>query len=297
MGAGRSGSTLLDMLLNNHSQIQSVGEVHRLNYDSRTNNEPCTCGKPIIECPFWLRVQEEAQLVLGCTDEPLLKTKEMMLRPGDMGRMASFLQKGVLVFGNSWLYDWVARRFCKAHYQSARNSLFWYEMIRRVTGCSIIVDSSKDARRLKVLYLTEPEPFKLIYMIRDGRAVAASKMRGTDMSMKEAAMWWVSANNRSLWSQRGIPPPQILRVHYEVLCRELESTMRHICDFLDIPFDEKNMLVLKKTGAHSIGGNPMRFRKNETKIQLDERWRKQLSKEDLLIFDRIAGKMNRQFGY
>lgn len=94
----------------------------------------------------------------------------------------------------------------------------------------------------------------------------------------------------------GHPPHKILRIRYESLCCEPESTARQICEFLETPFDE-NMLVLKKTGAHSIGGNPMRFRKNETKIQLDERWLKELSKKDLLIFDRIAKKWNRRFGY
>lgn len=130
----------------------------------------------------------------------------MALRPKDVGRLSAFLQKGVLVFGKCWLYERVARHFCKAHYQAAQNSLFWYEMVRRATGCSIVVDSSKNARRLKVLYLTDPKSFKLIYIIRDGRAVAASKMRGTDMGVKEAAKWWVSENRRSIWSQRGIPP-------------------------------------------------------------------------------------------
>ena len=59
-GSGRSGSTLLDLLLNNSSEVQSLGEVHRLNWYARTDKEPCTCGAPVFECPFWLQVQAEA---------------------------------------------------------------------------------------------------------------------------------------------------------------------------------------------------------------------------------------------
>jgi len=296
-GSGRSGSTLLDLLLNNSPQVQSVGEVHRLNWYARTNREPCTCGQPVMECPFWLRVQAQAQQILGVSeDEPLLKTKDMLLWPADVGRLAGLLQKAALVVGHRGLYKWVARRFCKAHYQATENALFWYDMIRRVTGCPVIVDSTKDARRLKVLYLTDPEHFKLIYMVRDGRAVAASAMRREDKDMATAARIWVDANRRSLWAQRGIPAEKHLRVNYETLCREPKPTMQRVCAFVGVPFDE-DMVVLRKQESHNIGGNPMRFRQGEATIRLDEQWREELSPEDLSVFERVAGRWNRRLGY
>ena len=38
-GSGRSGSTLLDLLLNRNSQIHGVGEFFRLTQDASTNRE------------------------------------------------------------------------------------------------------------------------------------------------------------------------------------------------------------------------------------------------------------------
>jgi hypothetical protein len=78
-GLGRSGSTILDVVLGNHPHIESVGEVTRLirtgwvsrkslrGIDPKRLRRPlCTCGKrldvPEVEdaeevCPFWSRVR------------------------------------------------------------------------------------------------------------------------------------------------------------------------------------------------------------------------------------------------
>jgi len=250
-----------------------------------------------MECPFWLRVQAEAQKELGVgKDVPLLKTKEMFLWPSAIGPVPDLLQKAAMVIGYHGIYRWVSRWFCKTHHQATENALFWFEMIERVTSCSAIVDSSKSPRRLKALYLPSPENFRLLFTLRDGRAVAASGMRREGADMHTAAGYWLNSNRRVLWSLRGIPQDKRLVVRYEALCREPKATMERICAFIGIPFEE-DMLRLRKQESHNIGGNPMRFRTEETTIKLDEQWRDQLMPEDLDVFERVAGKLNRKLGY
>jgi hypothetical protein len=80
-GLGRSGSTILDIVLGNHPQIESVGEVGSLirtgwisqeslrGIDPKRLRRPlCTCGKrpdipnidtPAEVCPFWSSVRRE----------------------------------------------------------------------------------------------------------------------------------------------------------------------------------------------------------------------------------------------
>jgi hypothetical protein len=296
-GAGRSGSTLLDLLLNNSPQVQSVGEVQRLSLYARTNAEPCTCGKPILECDFWLKVQEEGRKALEVpSDAPLLETKDPLCYQEQFGKIGTVVQKALLLLGNRFGYELFVRTFAKPRYEAALNSLFWYEMVRRASGCPIILDSTKDASRLKILYLTDPKDFKLIYLVRDGRAVAASTMRRENVDMRTAARRWVYANRRSLAVQWSIPAAFKMRVKYEELCLAPEDTLRRICDFIGITYDSR-MLVMNKHDSHNIAGNPMRFRKGETKIRLDDRWREQLSAENLRVFARIAGRWNRKLGY
>lgn len=296
-GAGRSGSTLLDLLLGNHAQVQSVGEVHRLNWYARETPEPCTCGQPVAECPFWLKVEQCMRRKLGWPDDrsPLLEA-ETMLRKDAVGLIGSFVQRGALAAAPARIARAVNRVVAPAHGRAIRHSRLWYDAICQVTGTTVVIDSTKDARRLKLLYLGAPDKFRLIYMLRDGRAVCASEMRRNGVSMDQSAHAWRSVHRRSQLAQRGIPDDHILHTRYEDLCTQPEATMRRVVGFLDLDF-EPGMIDLRKELSHNIGGNPMRFRQAERTIQLDERWKHELSAEDLKTFERIAGPMNRKLGY
>ncbi len=296
-GSGRSGSTLIDLLLNSHSQIQSVGEVHRLNLYARENNEPCTCGVPVAQCPFWLEVEQEVRQKLAWPkDRNPLQETDIMLVPGSIGKLATLLQKASFIAAPIPMARWINRTFARPHQQAIETAVAWYDAIRKVTKTRVLIDSTKDARRLKLLYLQAPQQFRLLYMIRDGRAVTASKIRREGVSMEYAARDWRQAHRKTLLAQRGIPEQQIIRVHYEQLCTDPESTLKRVCAFLGLTY-QPEMLTIKKIEAHNIGGNPMRFRTDEQSIKLDEAWRDQLTPDQLHQFDRVAGPMNRKLGY
>jgi hypothetical protein len=53
MGAGRSGSTVLGQALGQLEGIAQAGELASLWHRGLINNEPCGCGLPTRECPFW----------------------------------------------------------------------------------------------------------------------------------------------------------------------------------------------------------------------------------------------------
>ena len=116
------------------------------------------------------------------------------------------------------------------------------------------------------------------------------------MPMSQAAHEWKRSQKHTRLTSYGIPDEQKIKIHYEDLCRDPEATMKDACRFLDVDF-QSEMLTLRKSEAHNIGGNPMRFKTGEREIKLDERWRDQLSKAELLEFDRVAGDENRRLGY
>jgi len=115
-------------------------------------------------------------------------------------------------------------------------------------------------------------------------------------ALVDAARQWVDVNRRTRWSARGIPRDCVIMVQYETLCREPGPTLERVCAFIGIPYDE-SMLVMRKSEAHNIAGNPMRFRHGEVEIRLDERWRDELTADDLAVFEQVAGRWNRRFGY
>ena len=58
MGYGRSGSTILDVLLNHHTKIVSVGALINI-YQWLLRNEECACSRPIRKCNFWRAVADQ----------------------------------------------------------------------------------------------------------------------------------------------------------------------------------------------------------------------------------------------
>ena len=52
MSCGRSGSTLMDIMLGNHTGFVSVGELNRI-YSAWKNEKQCSCGENIRNCKIW----------------------------------------------------------------------------------------------------------------------------------------------------------------------------------------------------------------------------------------------------
>jgi len=53
MGYGYSGSTFLDTILGNFSDIESVGELNNFYRYTWHLGKQCACGKKVYECEFW----------------------------------------------------------------------------------------------------------------------------------------------------------------------------------------------------------------------------------------------------
>ncbi|MGH2812195.1 MAG: hypothetical protein ACRDI1_05730, partial [Actinomycetota bacterium] len=59
-GAGRSGSTLLDLMLGQLPGFFAAGELKYVWDRGLLRNELCGCGSSFRECPFWTAVGTEA---------------------------------------------------------------------------------------------------------------------------------------------------------------------------------------------------------------------------------------------
>src|SRR5437868_14942502 len=62
--SGRSGSTVLELLLGAHSACWTLGEFHVLPWLLRTNVKPCGCGSAVAQCSFWRPVAEDCSAEL-----------------------------------------------------------------------------------------------------------------------------------------------------------------------------------------------------------------------------------------
>lgn len=294
---GYSGTTLLDMLLNQDKQITALGEVYLLSEYAKKNFK-CTCGEFVNECSFWSSIESSLKESLN---DPTLSFGSFPLTMVDkiqsQDRKIPTFNDLLLVLGIRFLWKALSglTQTSKQYYQSANNAITLFSIISEKESTPVIVDSSKYALPLKALYLNSPVPVRVIYMVRDGRAVCRSLGRRHKMTYAQAAHYWVRYNRNLKLIMATIPKADIKLVRYEDLCTHTNTTLESIYDFIGIDAYTSN--TLDKSICHNIGGNPMRLRKQERDIKLDEKWKEEITQKEAAIFETIAGKMNRSFGY
>jgi hypothetical protein len=299
LSANFSGSTLLAMLLGVQPEATTVGEMRAPHVG--VDDYLCSCGANIKKCGFWSDVSRlmakrgiadfditNAGLSIHDVENPYV---HRLLNPLPRGPLFEAVRTTGLAISPVW----------PAHLRKIqqRNAAF-AEVLREITGAKIVIDSSKIALHLKFLLKSKDLKIKIIRLVRDGRAVTVSTMgHGFKRDSRRetvagAALSWRGNNEASERILADLPTSQWMFVKYEELCRQPEETLRGICKFIGI--DSRNIVLDFHARQQHILGNEMRL-KSGSDIRLDERWRKELSQEDLATFDEVAGDLNRKYGY
>ncbi len=291
-GSGHCGSTLLETLLSNSPDFCILGEAQKF-WDYYSREWTCPCGSRYPDCPFWRAIIREVAEHRG--GEVASLDLETAFEKTQIGSVRSTIQS-LMLAANWWrLYRATRCALFARHADVTENNLDLFEAAAKTTGRTLIVDSSKNARRLGILLSELRERMFVIHLVRDGRAVAASEVRRTDATMSSATRSWQSINSKIDWLLRTVPKESRMRVRYEDLCRDPNGTLHRITQMLGA--EEVTDTELRKKGLHSVGGNQMKARVDETKIVLDEAWIQALSSPRIAEFDRLAGRLNRHYGY
>lgn len=295
-GAGHSGSTLLDVLLSTHSEIQGVGEVHRLSL--QPDSRECGCGKTIANCHYWAPVID---LYLKRANSINLQAKNTfppttLLRdeyPNSAALPLDILavlggRKLISVLGksNSWIGQYL---------EIIKNSYALYDAIAEVHAAKIVVDSTKNPLRGKMIYLGSPWRTFCLHLVRDGRAVAASMMRRKQVPMYNAARSWRNACIKTEAALISIPAARKQVLRYEDICRNPLVELNKILSNFELSVTAADIDRIDAE-HHQIPGNPA-VHGGMRGIQIDEKWKVGLSRKDLKIFQSVAGWWNRRYGY
>jgi glycosyltransferase involved in cell wall biosynthesis len=165
-----------------------------------------------------------------------------------------------------------------------------------VSGCTVIVDSSKHPSLAFCLRRSAELDLRVIHVVRDSRAVAYSwsrKLMRPDTAMPTymatptpaASAWqWDYQNAAMLLLARSGTPTY--RVRYEDFVMAPEATLARIAAFagLSVAVNEIGFLGSDAGGrwadlttSHTASGNPMRFTTGRIRIRPDEVWRTSMS--------------------
>jgi hypothetical protein len=294
-GPGRSGSTLLDLLLGQIEGFYSTGELRLIWKRGFGENQLCGCRKPFKECEFWTEVVKEA---FGGFEEINYSQLEALREP-----VENYVSKGLYTNSESELPAQYTEYF------DACSNL--YRAIHKISGCEFIVDSSKNTAHGLVLASIPQLDLLSVHLIRDSRAVAYSWRREkirpeihweqqfmAQQNILKSATRWNSlhkfADRLQYVSQRYLP------LRYEDLATNpRKSLVALFANFgiqrASLDFLEGQQAKLKEN--HTVSGNPIRFSNTAIKIQPDIEWQHAMTNHHKWLVTLITWPLLLKYGY
>lgn len=281
LGECRGGSTLVQHLIALQPGAYALGELRRLNLVLRTQKSLCACGQHYSACDFWTRVLHE------CGERAL----EPMAAPSPWGSK----------FSKHWLLHalfYALHRLGVRPIASARNAAHachrLYDSATRVSGCDLLVDSSKKPFQFLALW-ANGVPVAPVFLIRDGRGVVASLIR-RGVPLPRAIRSWANVCRSILFLRSRPEFSHYPLVRYEDVCRSPESALQAILSPLGRGVRRTDLAALAAV-RHHIGGSKVFRGSDPIALKPDERWRRELGEQELAVFERMAGDFNRSLGY
>jgi hypothetical protein len=255
-GYGRSGSTILDILLGSLPQVTSLGEVGNLWELYFRDDSRCSCGLAYFDCPFWSQVI--ARLDLTSDASAFADYRRVSGRFQDWKRLwRLFADRGP---AEKQTYGHLATRL--------------YTAAALANGKSFIVDSSKSsypyAWRALALRRLAGLDVHVIHLVRNGLAVMASKQSGNNrklsLGVEAREPWaayrglagWLIANACVVFTRWFLPDNRYLLLRYEDLIAHPEETMKRLGEFLGLDVTPVVRRIMENRTfevGHLVAGN------------------------------------------
>ncbi|MES2466729.1 MAG: sulfotransferase [Verrucomicrobiota bacterium] len=281
VGAPRSGSTLLRMMLDANSQLAIPPETGFLTGIREQAGHPCTVER-VVE---WMTTYPAGQAPVWNDFQMSRDSLEKALR----GLPALNLAEAVGCFYRL--------------YASGQNKPRWGD---KTPGY---------AQHMEAIRALIPES-KFIHLIRDGRDVALS-LRAQPFSpgptMTDQAKLWMEMTAAARRSAEGLGG--CMEVRYEQLVRDPEPVLREICVFLELPFEPGMLHPEQRAEARLLeheervapGGRVVLTKAERRNIwhhsakavdaRMAGQWREKLTIEEIAEFEETAGRWLGELGY
>ncbi len=294
-GLGRSGTTLVERLLGELPSVCALGEIVHLWQRDVLNDERCGCGARFSACTFWKRVGERAFGGWGNVDVARVHAlRDVVERTRHSPRLATGQMPMAEVREYAGFYARV------------------YEAAAAVSGCEVVVDSSKHSALAHVLRWADGIDLRVVHVVRDARGVAYSWTKTvsrpetdgaeemTRYSPGRSAMLW-NAHNAAfgLLARRGVA---VRRIRYEEFLTEPRTALIHLAEFAGLTLRPEDLAFLRPEHAdlkvgHSAAGNPMRFTVGRLPLRRDDAWVRALPATHRRLVGAVCAPMLRAYGY
>ncbi len=280
VGLTRSGTTLLRMMLDAHSELAVPPETHFV--------------------PELIKAARED----GATPEQMLKPLVANRTWSDFGIADEQMLARFAAVGSGEPGDAV-RAFFEA-YAERQGKPRWGD--------------KTPAYMLRVTLIGRALPeAKFVHLIRDGRDVALSQTAraiNEQPPPTEQAARWVKRIGKSREQAEKLGGGRYMEARYEDLVRDPDPTLRRICEFLDLEFDPAMLTyyeraaerlqemagALRQVGGHAEQEAGYRIDNHKPTTEPPDpskldKWRREMAPEDLAAYEGVAGEMLRELDY
>ena len=272
LGKGRSGTTLLQSLLNSHPNIVAPPEskfvvLHRAKFGGIKK---------------WTEKNVHEFVAALFSEFFFYHTWKI-----DRQKLTDFLLSAVDVLDYSLA--------CKMVYYSIRGN-----------KQDIILISDKNpfyAIFIPELRKVFPEA-KYIHLVRDPRDNVLSTLKAYGGTNPTFMSWQWLIHNRIIEEDKRNYPEQYFSLLYENMVKDIDGTMKSICVFLGIPYSEAMKDINREELKSTYAGDPAAFIKNKESMLAPintgniDKWKKEMSAAQIAIVERITGKFaHEKYGY
>jgi Sulfotransferase family len=298
-GLGRSGSTLLDRMLDQLPGYCGVGELTYVWIRGVLENDLCGCGVAFYSCPFWTAVGEAGFGGWDTVDAP------------------SIIELKAQVQRNRYIPAFIVPAAAPGFHARQRpySEILGrlYQAIAEVSGASVVVDTSKIVCTAYAAWRTEGVDLQLIHLVRDCRAVAYSwtkTVRRPEAVSKESYLPTYSSVRVGLeydvynaaveaLGRLGVPT---MRLRYEDFVADPKTTLKRIGKFTGLATSDADLNFLAADGfqmdaGHNVAGNPMKFQTGRIPIKRDDAWRTHLGDKSKRTVSLLSAPMSLRYGY
>lgn len=287
-GDGRSGGTLLTRIMGEIHGFFAAGELYQIWRCGIAENAPCGCGTPIAECGVWKAVVHDA---FG-SGEPL-DTREIMAMQHRHAGVRHMVKVLAPWLKRSWSAD-------LERYLHVLKSL--YHAIQSVTGCAVIVESSRALAYGRILRMIPTMDVYVIHLVRDPRAVAYSRLR------RPFTMAFDPVQNAVRWDRMNLgveavlrqPRQRYLMLRYEDFVEDPNDAIRRILDLVkedpEPPPSLRDRRIWVDVG-HTCWGNPNRFQTGLVELRPDDEWLTAMRERDHAVITAMTWPLLIRYGY
>jgi len=300
-GMGRSGSTVLELLLARLDGWVGGGELRRYWFGAPMPGWICGCGRLVAECDFWTGVG--SKLAAAGLDPRTyrrlfeLERSHLRLRPLPLARLMRAAPKSGIA-GSSL-----------NEYQNAMASL--YAAVASEAGARVVVDSSKQPQNAYLASWNPGVEMFAVHLVRDPRGVAHSFSKKVPEPQPDLEYMPRSGpfGTALRWSVRhgfveALLRPRLgnryMQLRYEDMVRDPTGTVSRVARLVDglpaVP-DAVNGGSVDLVSNHTFSGNPLRLRRKSIEVTSDEAWTRELSSRDQALAALAASALMGRYGY